>query len=265
MTGENVHVEVGGNTHIKGALLAAGQMDGKGAFIDNEQLTLETGTLTFANSTDSTYSSNTHFNIGTNIGFGTAKDPRPIVTDSIPKVNSSSLSLGNAMGYSSSKVLATLGKGDVQIGDLEHSDDLDRLNRDTEALNKTLYSGSVSTSVDATLDHRFFSEEGREEVEAKARACGLRCRTASRGNRKNKFATYLTLMITKKNTWQRSSIKQVCMELTGFLHRSETASPCWPERPAHPAIQAENGIRKILTNPRLLPCFSISIVSTTIT
>ena len=98
------------------------------------------------------------------MGFGNTKDPRPNANDSIPKVNSTSLSLGNTMGYSRSKVLATLGKGDVQIGDLENSDDLDRLNRDTEALNKNLYSGSVSSSVDATLDHRFFSEDGREEI-----------------------------------------------------------------------------------------------------
>ena len=164
LTGENVHVEAGGNTHIKGALLDAGQMDEEGAFIDNQQLTLKTGTLTFANSTDSTYSSNNNFNIGTNLGFGSTKDPQPDTNESTPKVNSSSLSLGNAMGYSSSKVLATLGKGDVQIGDLENSDDLDRLNREAAALNKPLYQGSISSSVDATLDHRFFSEDGRQKI-----------------------------------------------------------------------------------------------------
>ena len=68
------------------------------------------------------------------------------------------------MGYSSSKVLATVGKGTLQIGDLANSDDLDRLNREAAALNKQLYQGSVSSSVDATLDHRFFSEGGREEI-----------------------------------------------------------------------------------------------------
>ncbi|MGE4542961.1 MAG: hemagglutinin repeat-containing protein [Pedobacter sp.] len=164
LTGENVHVEVGGNTHLKGALLAAGEVNEEGIFIDNENLAFKTETLTFGNSTNSSYSSSNSFNAGTNIGFGSTKDPQPDTNETTPKVNSSTLSLGNDMGYSSSKVLATLGKGDVQIGNLEYSDDLDRLNRDTEALNKNLYSGSVSTSVDATLDHRLLSEEGRGEI-----------------------------------------------------------------------------------------------------
>jgi len=64
------------------------------------------------------------------------------------------------MGYSSSKTLATVGEGTLHVKDTENSDDMERLNRDTSKVNKDLYSGSVGTSVTATLDHRLLSEDG---------------------------------------------------------------------------------------------------------
>ncbi|WP_041959956.1 two-partner secretion domain-containing protein [Sulfurospirillum arsenophilum] len=160
LTGENVNVEVGGNTHIKGALIAAGETNEQGVFEDNEKLKLKTDTLTFANSSNTEFSSSNSFNVGTNIGFETKTNAQTNVEEATTKVNSSSLSLSNQMGYSGSKTLATVGKGDVQVGDTENSDDLTRLNRDTTKVNKELYSGSVGTSVTAVLDHRFLSEDG---------------------------------------------------------------------------------------------------------
>ena len=164
LTGDKVNIEVEKNTNIKGALIAAGSTNEQGQFEDNGNLKLKTDTLTFANSTDSTYNSSNSFNVGTNIGFETKTNTQTNVEETTGKVNSSTLSLSNQMGYSSSKTLATVGKGDVQVGDAENSDDTTRLNRDTSKINKDLYSGSVSTSVTATLDHRLLTEDGRKQI-----------------------------------------------------------------------------------------------------
>ena len=164
LTGDKVNIEVENNTNIKGALIAAGKTDEQGTFQDNGNLNLSTGTLTFANSTNSQYSSSNSYSVGTNIGFGSKTNTQTNVEETTGKVNSSSLSLSNEMGYSSSKTLATVGEGTLHVKDTENSDDLTRLNRDTSKVNKDLYSGSVGTSVTATLDHRLLTEDGRKQI-----------------------------------------------------------------------------------------------------
>lgn len=164
LTGEHVTVDVEGNTHVKGALIAAGKTNKQGTFEDNGNLNLTTNTLTFANSTDSMYSSSNSFTAGTNIGFGTKTNTGTTVEETTGKVNSSTLSLANHLGYSSAKTLATIGEGTLHVKDTENSDELERLNRDTTKVSKELYEGNVGTSVSATLDHRLLSEEGRKEI-----------------------------------------------------------------------------------------------------
>jgi len=166
LTGDKVNIDVENNTNIKGALIAAGKTDEQGTFQDNSNLNLSTDTLTFANSTNSQYSSSNSYSVGTNIGYGNTKDAKPDATDnkSDTHINSSSLSLSNEMGYSSSKTLATVGEGTLHVKDTENSDELERLNRDTSKVNKELYSGSVGTSVTATLDHRLLTEDGRKQI-----------------------------------------------------------------------------------------------------
>jgi len=60
--------------------------------------------------------------------------------------------------------MATLGKGNIKVTDLEESDELDRLNRDTTKLTKDLVSTSISSKVDATIDGRLSSKEGLKEI-----------------------------------------------------------------------------------------------------
>ncbi|MDD2651902.1 MAG: hypothetical protein PHX44_02480 [Sulfurimonas sp.] len=164
VTGDKVTVTTENNTNLKGSLLAAGEFDKNGNFIDNEDLNLKTKTLTFSNSTDSTYTSGNSFNVGTNIGFTPdAKDPQPN-DDSTTKVNSSSLAFANSMGYQRAKTLATLGEGQVTVTDKENSDDTTSLNRDTSNISKTMINTNYGVKVDATLDHRLLTQEGREEI-----------------------------------------------------------------------------------------------------
>ena len=127
----------------------------------------KTNTITFANNSNSTFSSNTGFNVGTSIGITpNAKDTKPTETNDTDKakVNSSNVGFTVEKGYKRTKTLATLGQGDITISNEKDSDSLDLLNRDTQAINKTLTDVSAGTSVQASIDHRMFSEEGRKEI-----------------------------------------------------------------------------------------------------
>ena len=90
--------------------------------------------------------------------------PRTDNKDLNSKITSASYSNQRNLSYTLSKNLATLGKGNIEIADKENSDDLDRLNRDTAKLTKDLVNTSVSSNVDASIDARMFSKEGREQI-----------------------------------------------------------------------------------------------------
>jgi len=107
-------------------------------------------------------------------------------TDPKSKISSINYSNNRNLSYSMSKSLATIGKGELIVGDkdisslskdelaslqsdpnnkaLYNSDDLTRLNRDSSKLNKELYSTKLNSNVDASVDMRFFSEGGRNEI-----------------------------------------------------------------------------------------------------
>jgi len=165
VTGNKVNVNVENNTHLKGSLLASGQYDENGNFIDNGNLDYTTKTLTFSNSTDSVYNSNNSFNVGTNVGFAdnTAKDPQAD-NNSPTKISSTNLAFSNDLGYQRAKTLATLGSGNINIIDKENSDDITPLNRDTKNISKTMVNVNYGVSVDATLDHRMLSKDGLKEI-----------------------------------------------------------------------------------------------------
>ena len=65
-----------------------------------------------------------------------------------------------------SKNLATLGSGNIEIADKDNSDDLTRLNRDTTKLTKDLVNTSISSNVDASIDARVFTADGREQIKS---------------------------------------------------------------------------------------------------
>ena len=107
-------------------------------------------------------------------------------TDPKSKISSINYSNNRNLSYAMSKSLATIGKGELIVGDkdisslskdelaslqsdpnnkaLYNSDDLTRLNRDSSKLSKELYSTKLNSSVDASVDMRFFSEGGRNEI-----------------------------------------------------------------------------------------------------
>jgi len=206
---------IGANTDLKGSLIAAGYYDENGNFIDNGKLRLKTNTLTFSNLSNTRYDKSNSLSIGTNYAFkdpqqgggsgskdggsqdqssqaksGTSLQDKKNDTDPKSKISSINYANNRNLSYSMSKSLATIGKGELIVGDkdisslskdelaslqsdpnnkaLYNSDDLRRLNRDSSKLSKELYSTKLSSNVDASVDMRLFSEGGRKEIKRDA-------------------------------------------------------------------------------------------------
>ena len=170
ITANELNVEVGKNTHLKGSLLAAGEYDKDNTFIDNHNLNLKTNTLSYENLSNTSYAKGTNFSIGANYILEDKNNKYSKSNnnqeDKFTGLKSIDLSNHRNLSYSLSKNLATLGSGNIEITDKENSDDLTRLNRDTTKLTKDLVNTSISSNVDASIDARVFSKEGREQIKS---------------------------------------------------------------------------------------------------
>ena len=130
---------VGSNTDLKGSLIAAGYYDENGNFIDNGKLRLKTDTLSFSNLSNTRYDKSNSLSIGTNYAF---KDPqqgsgskengtqakesqnaqsKESATDPKSKISSINYSNNRNLSYYMSKTLATIGKGELIVGDKDIS------------------------------------------------------------------------------------------------------------------------------------------------
>ena len=168
ITAGNIDIDVKNNTHLKGSLLAAGEYDKKGVFADNHNLNLKTNTLTYENMSNKEYSKNTNLSLGLNFKVSNKEsneaENKQKNDPNFSGLRSTTISSQRDLSYALSKTMATLGKGNIKVTDLEESDELDRLNRDTTKLTKDLVSTSISSKVDATIDGRLSSKEGLKEI-----------------------------------------------------------------------------------------------------
>jgi filamentous hemagglutinin len=73
VTANNLNVNVGANTNLKGSLLASGNYDENGNFVDNKNLNLSTNTLTFSNLSNSSFSSNQSLGLNLNYNLSSTK------------------------------------------------------------------------------------------------------------------------------------------------------------------------------------------------
>ncbi|WP_103636174.1 hemagglutinin repeat-containing protein [Campylobacter concisus] len=168
ITANELNVEVGKNTHLKGSLLAAGEYDKDNTFIDNHNLNLKTNTLSYENLSNTSYAKGTNFSIGANyiLEDKNNKDSKSNNNQEDKFIGLKSIDLSNHrnLSYSLSKNLATLGSGNIEIADKDSSDDLTRLNRDTTKLTKDLVNTSISSNVDASMDLRVLTKSGQKEI-----------------------------------------------------------------------------------------------------
>ena len=171
-----LNVEVGKNTHLKGSLLAAGEYDKDNTFIDNHNLNLKTNTLSYENLSNTSYNKGTNFSIGANyiLEDKNNKDSKSNNNqeDKFTGLKSIDLSNHRNLSYSLSKNLATLGSGNIEIADKDNSDDLTRLNRDTTKLTKDLVNTSISSNVDGSMDLRVLTADGREQIKQELEKVG---------------------------------------------------------------------------------------------
>ena len=168
ITANELNVEVGKNTHLKGSLLAAGEYDKDNTFIDNHNLNLKTNTLSYENLSNTSYAKGTNFSIGVNyiLEDKNNKDSKSNNNqeDKFTGLKSIDLSNNRNLSYTLSKNLATLGSGNIEIADKDNSDDLTRLNRDTTKLTKDLVNTSISSNVDGSMDLRVLTKSGQKDI-----------------------------------------------------------------------------------------------------
>ena len=170
ITANELNVEVGKNTHLKGSLLAAGEYDKDNTFIDNHNLNLKTNTLSYENLSNTSYNKGSSLSIGANYSVGKKDDSKASQSDqgksgsSYSGLKSINYSNQRNLSYTLSKNLATLGSGNIEIADKQNSDDLTRLNRDTTKLTKDLVNTSISSNVDGSMDLRVLTKSGQKEI-----------------------------------------------------------------------------------------------------
>ena len=170
ITANELNVEVGKNTHLKGSLLAAGEYDKDNTFIDNHNLNLKTNTLSYENLSNTSYNKGSSLSIGANYSVGKKDDSKASQSgqgksdSSYSGLKSINYSNHRNLSYTLSKNMATLGSGNIEIADKENSDDLTRLNRDTTKLTKDLVNTSISSNVDGSMDLRVLTKSGQKEI-----------------------------------------------------------------------------------------------------
>lgn len=166
ISGGEANISVGGNTHIAGGLVAT--IDSEGNDLGN--LTLDTGTISFDNLLDASTSSSNSANVNVNMSLGAEEtDPASTTNQSTNETgttlnaNSSSLTVNNSNNISMSKTLATLGQGNITVGG-EDNPEIAGLNRDVAGIDKELFEINSELNIDATLDHRLLTEDGRDAI-----------------------------------------------------------------------------------------------------
>lgn len=180
-SGGTADVNVQGHTQITGALLATINEDGG----DRNQLNFNTGSLSTTDLRNIKQTTQTSAGISANLSVGEAKDinPRegqPTAEGANGKAlyaNTSNVTYANTNENGASKTLATLGHGNITVGGVQFEKDgelteagkangspLIAVNRDTQNTEKELWNSEQSQTVDATLDHRLLSSDGRKEI-----------------------------------------------------------------------------------------------------
>ncbi|MCH9741053.1 MAG: hemagglutinin repeat-containing protein [Epsilonproteobacteria bacterium] len=167
VTGGTLNVNVKGNTDLKGATLASGEYDEDGSFQGNSNFTLNTGSLTHSDLTNTTLNTQRSASLNSNVSFTeqspNPSDPTTNKDESGTRINSSQTSYSNNIDSSKSKTLATLGEGEISIGGKEEVDAT--LNRDTTQTSKDIYSiDRTRGNIDLTVDNRLLTEDGRKAI-----------------------------------------------------------------------------------------------------
>ncbi|WP_428087233.1 hemagglutinin repeat-containing protein [Candidatus Thioglobus sp.] len=175
LTGNSVNIRVKDHTQLTGSTIAAVNKvtDAQGNTIttDNAQLNLTTNSLS-ANSLNTT-TNNKSTSIGLNIALGNSKDKNGNNQTSIDKVG---LDYANSKTNSKTKVLATLGQGNIQIADINQDDansSTTLLNRDITNNSVDIYNIKSHKGLKGELDTRLLTKSGRVKIAEDIKKSGM--------------------------------------------------------------------------------------------
>lgn len=146
LAGASIDIDVAGNTRLAGSTIAATDADGN----DTGDLSLTTGSLSV------THLSNNQTASSSNIGANSS-----LANDG--SVGTTGIQFGMENSADASVTLATLGSGELTVTSETENDEM-LLNRDSSVNSVDLYSSENGVSVDATLDTRIITEEGRKAI-----------------------------------------------------------------------------------------------------
>ncbi len=153
---KEVNVNVKNETYLQGATLASLDENGN----DNNKLNLKTKVLKYEDLSNTSYQNSKSMGASVSLGNKKQKDGSSKLESS-----SSTFQYSNGLSLSKNKTLSTLGKGNIEVEDLENSSDLERLNTDVSNKTKEIYSvNRKKGDIDIKIDHRVFTKEGRAEI-----------------------------------------------------------------------------------------------------
>jgi filamentous hemagglutinin len=175
LTGNKVDIDTEQETRLRGATIAAVDKVNEGALgyaegNDNGNLNLKTDTLLASSLNNRVNSKST--SLGINVGFAdkAKKDDNNKVIidkDGNPVTQTGMSSIGGEYSddrtNSKTKTLATLGNGNVEIGNQEDSD-TKMLNTDVANNEVDIYNVSSHKGLKGELDTRLLSEDGRNQI-----------------------------------------------------------------------------------------------------
>lgn len=154
--GNEVNVAVNNETYLQGATIASLDENGN----DNNNLTIKTKTLKYDDLSNTSYANNK--STGGSVSFSTKTNDNG---EKETSATSSSIQYSNNLTLSKDKTLSTVGKGNLEVANLDESSDLERLNRDVSDTTKDIYDVNRQMgNVDITVDNRVFTEDGRKQI-----------------------------------------------------------------------------------------------------
>jgi len=179
LTGNQVDITTQQETKLRGATIAALDAEGK----DNSNLNLKTETLIASSLNNRTNSKST--SLGINIGSSTSQNKNANKgikggTTEIDGVSTIALDYSNDRTNTKTKTLATLGSGNIQIGNEEDSETR-MLNRDVENNEVDIYNISSHKGLKGELDTRLLTSEGRAEIAKDAKEFGKNIQIVAQG------------------------------------------------------------------------------------
>lgn len=188
-SGGTADITVGGNTTLIGSVLAT--VDAAGNDLNN--LNLSTGTFTIEDLSDMNFATSTSSGFSVNVGIAKDKakpgdngvhvknkttdtaqtttvaqegqqDVLSSTAEDGTKINSSQGNFSSSTEAGVSSVAATLGGGNIVIRDEDQEQALAGVNRDVSTTKIDHIEVDVSQDVAFKVDHRIFTEKGREDI-----------------------------------------------------------------------------------------------------